>query len=198
MRRLAILPRRLRRDARGVTIVEFALVSPVLMMVIMGLSEICYQAYATAIVTGALQKAGRDSTLETGAANSAALDADVITAVRRISKTATYTATRKSYSSFAAVKPEDYSDTNKNGVRDATECYTDANGNGSWDADGGKTGLGGADDVVVYEMTVSYPRLFPLAKLLGWSGPQTITARTVLKNQPFQQQNVPTPVVRCT
>ena len=195
-----LLPPRsgLRGDARGATVVEFALVAPVLLLTIMGFTDLCYRGYASSILSGAIQKAGRDSTLETGSANLATLDANVIAAVRQIAKNATYTTTRRSYSTFSAVKPEDYTDTNNNGIRDPGECYTDANNNGSWDADGGNNGLGSADDIVVYQVTVTYPRIFPLAKFLGWSTTQQISAKTILRNQPYNEQNIPTPVVRCT
>ena len=185
-------------DARGATVIEFALVAPVLLLTVMGFTDLLYRGYASSILSGAIQKAGRDSTLETGSANLATLDANVIAAVRQIAKNATYTTTRRSYSTFSAVKPEDYTDTNNNGIRDPGECYTDANNNGSWDADGGNNGLGSADDIVVYQVTVTYPRIFPLAKFLGWSTTQQISAKTILRNQPYNEQNIPTPVVRCT
>jgi len=68
------------------------------------------------------------------------------------------------------------------------DCFEDSNGNGSYDSSAGSTGLGGADDIVFYQVTVSMPRLFPMAKLLGWSATQTATANATIRNQPWSNQ----------
>ena len=49
-------------------------------------------------------------------------------------------------------------------------------------------GQGGAKDVVVYSVTVTYPRLFPVAKLIGLSENVKLNATTVLANQPYGDQ----------
>ena len=59
-------------------------------------------------------------------------------------------------------------------------------------------GQGGANDVTYYKMTVTYPRLFPFAWLIGWSATQTISAATILKNQPYATQTVTTVQTICT
>ena len=66
--------RALSRNSRGVTVVEFAIVAPVMMMLLMGLSDLAYQIYAQSILNGALQKAGRDATIQGAANNTAAID----------------------------------------------------------------------------------------------------------------------------
>jgi hypothetical protein len=60
----------------------------------------------------------------------------------------------------------------------------------------GRTGLGGADDIVYYKVVVTYQRLFPLSKLLGFSPTQTSSANTVLRNQPYAAQAIP--AITCT
>ncbi len=62
----------------------------------------------------------------------------------------------------------------------------------------GASGQGGADDAVLYTMTVSYKRMFPMAGMLGWPSQQTITASTVLRNQPYSSQSTATPKTICT
>jgi Flp pilus assembly protein TadG len=180
----------LARDRRGATVIEFAIVAPVMMLVLMGLSDLCYQIYAQSIVTGAMQKAGRDSTIQGAGNNTAAIDAKVSDMVKTIAKNATFTFTRKNYDTFSTAKPEPFNDTNNNGVRDAGECYMDINANSQWDVDPGADGQGGANDVTLYSVTVSYPRLFPVAGLFGWPSTNTITANTLLKNQPYATQQV--------
>ena len=62
------------RDETGATIVEFALISPVLVLTLMGLFDLSYNFYAETMIEGAIQKAARDSTLEAYAGNGTALD----------------------------------------------------------------------------------------------------------------------------
>ncbi|MFW2853152.1 TadE/TadG family type IV pilus assembly protein [Sphingomonas sp. TX0543] len=189
--------RRLSRDRRGVTIVEFALVAPVMLILLMGLGDMLYQGYVQSVLTGAVQKAARDATIQGNAQNTAALDAKVTSMVQYIAPAATFASSRKSYAYFGAAAPEPFIDTNGNGVRDPGECYTDINGNKAWDADPGATGQGGANDATMYTMTVTYPRLFPVASLIGWPSTLTISAMTFLKNQPYATQVQPTQATIC-
>jgi Flp pilus assembly protein TadG len=185
----------LRRDRRGAAAVEFALVVPVMMMFMMGIGDLLYGIYANAIVFGAVQKAGRDSTLQMNASTTAttAIDEKVMVMVKKVAPAATYVSSRKNYTTFSNVdKPEPHTDVvkagNTAGVRDAGECYSDTNGNGSYDLQGGRVGIGGANDIAQYTITVTYPRVFPVARLLGWGTTGTITVQTVLKNQPYAAQ----------
>lgn len=187
---------RLKDDSRGATIVEFAIVSPVMLLMLMGLGDMLYQQYAQSILNGAVQKAARDSTIE--AASTATIDGRVQTMIQTISRNAVLSATRTSYDNFTEVAPEPFTDSNGNGIRDPGECYTDENGNNQWDADPGTSGQGGASDVTLYTVTVTYPRLFPVAGLLGWSSTQTISAKTLLKNQPYAAQTTATNTTICT
>ncbi|WP_375397899.1 TadE/TadG family type IV pilus assembly protein [uncultured Sphingomonas sp.] len=204
------LLRRLRRDRRGATVIEFAIVAPVMLALLMGIFDLLYQVYAQALLNGALQKAGRDSSIQGGAQNTATIDGTVIGMMTAIMKNPTkacpvaatgaftWCSTRKSYAQFANIKPEDFTDSNGNGKRDAGECFTDINGNKTWDADPGIASQGGANDVTVYSMTVSYPRLFPVYGLFGWSPNQSISATTVLKNQPYATQSAQAVASICT
>ena len=46
-------------------------------------------------------------------------------------------------------------------------------------------------------MDVTYNRLFPLASVLGGSGYETLSATTILKNQPHKTQNASAPKQVC-
>lgn len=193
--------RRLRPADRGAAAVEFALVAPVLMMSMMGLGNLIHAIYAQSIVVGAVQKAGRDGTIQNkgSAAATAALDAKVMESIRQVAPGATFVSTRQNYANFSNVgKPEPHTDNagGRTGQYDAGECYSDTNGNGSWDADGGRAGVGGANDIAKYTITVTYPRLFPTPGL-NWGANGTITASTVLKNQPYAAQGAATAVTIC-
>lgn len=189
---------RLAGDRRGIAAVEFAILAPVMLTLMMGLMELGYQAYVQAAVTGAVQKAGRDSAIQ--GATPATIDAKVLGQVQMIAKGAAFTSgfpTRLNYSNFSAIAPEPFVDSNNNGVRDAGECYTDVNGNGRWDDDAGRTGQGGANDVTVYTVSVDYPRLFPVARWFGWASTATLSASTTLMNQPYASQTVNNPPTIC-
>lgn len=188
----------LRDDRRGAVLVEFAILTPVMLVMLMGLGDMLYQVYTQSILNGELQKAARDSGIEGGATNTATIDAKVQTMVKKIAPGATFTSTRKSYDTFSEVAPEPFTDSNGNGVRDPGECFTDENGNGTWDQDPGAAGQGGASAVTVYTMTATYPRLFPVAGLLGWPTTQTVSATTLLKNQPYATQTTTANVTVCT
>ena len=204
-----MIRRGLARDTRGAALVEFAIVAPVMILLMMGLGDMLYTLYAKAVLNGAVQKAARDSGIQGGALLSGTLDGRVATMMGNLMATPinscaanptvpTWCSTRKSYSTFSQIAPEPFTDVNADGIRQVGECYSDINGNRQWDADPGKTGQGGANDVTVYTMTITYPRLFPVAALFGWSTNSIITATTTLKNQPYASQATSTPATICT
>ena len=181
--------RRLRRDERGNTIIEFAIVAPVMALTMMGLGDLLHQSYAQSVLDGAVQKAGRDSAIQGGAEKTTQLDDKVMTMVRRVANDATYTSTRRNETTFTRVGPEAFTDAAPyNGVRDPGECFDDVNKNGVWDSNPGKTGQGGASDVTIYRVEVTYRRPFPVWSFLGKPSTQTIAAQTILKNQPYASQ----------
>ncbi|MXO90299.1 TadE/TadG family type IV pilus assembly protein [Pontixanthobacter aquaemixtae] len=174
----------LRRDEQGVSILEFALIAPVLLTMILGLFDLSYNMYANSMLHGAVQQAARESTLE--GASEQGVDSAVTDAVHDVVPHATLTFDRKAYASFTAVAQEEaFTDVNEDGTCNEGEPFEDANGNGIWDRDQGEAGMGGARDAVLYNVTISYPRAFPIAPFIGISPFQQTTATTVLRNQPF-------------
>lgn len=195
---MPLSPRGVLGDRRGVTAVEFGILAPVMLVLMLGLSDLLYQVYIQSVLDGAMMKAGRDSALEVNKVNDVEMDKMVKSFVTMLGPDAKFVPERKNYQNFGSVRAEPFTDTNKNGVRDAKECFDDLNGNKQWDADPGLTGQGSANDVTKYTMTVTYPRLFPIAPLVGWSSKMTIKSTTLLKNQPYKTQ-VTTPVANlCT
>jgi Flp pilus assembly protein TadG len=179
------------RDADGATAVEFALVAPALLTMLFGLFDLGHNMYTAQMLQGAIQKSARDSTIEGAASSSAQLDAFVTKAVRAIAPGASLSFSRKSY---AVARPEDFTDLNANSICDNGEAFEDVNANGTWDKDVGKDGLGSARDAVLYTVTVTYNRLFPTAAFIpGQSKSITMAASTVLRNQPYGQQDVVSP-----
>lgn len=199
---IANLIKRLRKNRDGVSIVEFALLAPVLLTMLMGLLDLAYNMYTAQMLQGAIQKAARESTIEGASGRESAINASVTSAVHAIAPNAILTFNRQSYSSFAAAgRPEEYVDQNANGTCDNGELFEDANGNGTWDTDTGTAGFGGARDAVVYSVSVTYERPFPVFALIpGQTSTYTLNTRTILRNQPFgAQEQRPAPTTgNCT
>jgi Flp pilus assembly protein TadG len=185
-------------DDRGAALIEFALVAPVMILALLGMFDLSYNIYATSLLEGAIQKAGRDATLESGGTRTSAIDGHMREVVHNLVPNATVTFDRQHYADFDDVqRPEDFTDSNGDGACNDGEPFEDVNGSGTWDTERGQSGVGGARDAVLYTVTVTYPRRFPFMRVIGFSDTVTSRARTVLRNQPFGAQNLPATVGNC-
>lgn len=202
------LLKRLRADRRGSYVIEFALVTPILLVAMFGMLDMAYRLYAKSILEGAVLKAARDSTLELGstAANNTLVDNIVKNTFKDVNGKvvdADYTFTRRNFADFSnAGKMEPA--TGPGGqcappVGATVYTYVDVNNSGSWD-DGAIAGQGGANDAVLYTVTVRHQSLSPVNSLFGAEKFQTIRASTVLRNQPYNNQAARTtgPTRNCT
>lgn len=182
--------RSLRSDASGVSTIEFAILSPVLFLIICGGLEVGHTMYVQSVLTGQMQKAGRDLALE-GSANAGAraqLEQRVSDSIRPLISSPTITFVTKAYHDYRNVgRPEEYVDTNGNGVCDNKEPYVDANNNGAWNDDSANAGPEGAKDVVLFEATVRYNRIISGA-YLPFGNEVTLKSSTLLRNQPSSDQ----------
>jgi hypothetical protein len=194
------LLRRLRDDSSGATLTEFAFVGPVLILLVMGIFDMAHTQYTSALVNGAMQKAGRDMTLESAGSRVTAVDNRVRAQVRTVvPNNATIEFERLSHFDFSDIgEPEEFTDENADGICNNNEVYVDDNDNGNWDADRGRAGIGGARDAVLYTAVVSYPRLFPVHVFTSMPSTVTLRSSTVLRNQPFDEQNRSTDTGNCT
>lgn len=194
--RMRAFARRLRRETRGAYMIEFALIMPTFLMLVMGTFDLGVQMYAKAVLAGAVEHAARANALESNASDQGPIDQIVRNRVGEVASFATLSFNRTRYTSFSDVNnPEAYNDTNGNGARDSWECFSDANGNGSYDTNRGANGQGGASDVVLYRVDMTFNRIFPLWRMLGQPQSKTITVSTVLRNQPYTNQTDQTVVV---
>jgi Flp pilus assembly protein TadG len=198
IRRPFALLRRLRRDRSGATLVEFAFVGPVLILMIMGLFDIAHTQYTRSVLHGAVQKAGRDLTLESAGSREAVIDARVREQVETVMPSGADVRFEKlAHADFADIgEPEiilgdDDQGEPGHGVCEASksERYVDANNNSRWDSNRGSVGIGGARDAVLYTVIVTYPRMFPMYSLVGIPSTVTVEASTVLRSQPFDEQD---------
>ena len=183
---------RLKGDLNGVTIVEFALLLPVMLLLICGTIEAGHMIMARVVLEGAVTEAARLATasLETNETDRDAIMRDSIT--RAMSDFATapgqsLTITTTAFRNFSAAYPEDYDDTNHNGRYDLGEAFIDRNQNARWDDASPLTGstLGGPGDVVSY--TARFPKRVLFNFLAGTFGATNgmlpLTATTVVRNE---------------
>lgn len=180
-------------DESGVTVVEFALVAPVFLVLLTAVFDIGFLIYTRAVLQGAIEEGARSASLEN--TQWADIEARVNKQVRAVIPVGnpdtdiSFDFDPTYYASYKDIQlPEDFTDKNKNGVRDADECFVDRNGNGKFDLDVGLAGRGGAQDVVSISAEVTYKRIFPLWSLIGQPQTHTTRASTYLRNQPFSAQ----------
>ena len=194
----SVVHRSLARDARGVTIVEFAMILPALCVLLLATFDLGYRSYVASVLQGALHEAARMATV--GGVTQAQIDARVNRRLRDFASGATITIQISNYADFASVRqPERITqDTAPTGRYNAGDCYEDFNGNSRYDTDRGASGFGGADDIVNYQVTMTYPRIVPIAGFLGWGNTQTVSSSTVLRNQPYAARTGRTLVTRCS
>ncbi|MBF9150591.1 TadE/TadG family type IV pilus assembly protein [Novosphingobium jiangmenense] len=176
------------RDKSGSTIVEFAIVVPLFLVLLIGIMDVGQMVYGKAVLTGAVHRAARDSSLETR--NTSEADATVLEAIRPVLPGVKITTSRTSYYDFADVgRAEKWNDKNANALCDAGETYTDENRNGQWDEDVGQKGSSGsANDVVVYQVTAKFKPVFQVPFLPRLWAERSLQATAVTKNQPFGNQ----------
>jgi hypothetical protein len=174
-------------------LVEFAMIAPVFLLLILGGLDLCHTMYVRSVLTGQLQKAARDLSLEDASASvrQDAIETAVRNAVQNVAPTATVTITPTAYRDYSSVgNGEEFNDGNHNGRCDNKESFVDNNRNGVRDADSGEDGRGGAKDVVLLTATVSYDHL-PLAAMFTGGSRVELTAKTLIRNQPNDQQPDP-------
>jgi hypothetical protein len=190
--------RPLARNQDGATIVEFAIVLPVFATLICGGLDFAHWAYVRSATTGAIESVARSTGVGGASVDPRVYEEQVETMVKKIASTATFEWDKKSYYEFSGIgKPEKLtSDLDEDGVYDTGDCWEDLNPNGTYDVAPGRDGIGGADDIVFYKVTVSYDPLITLTNLLpGVPADRTVVASTIIKRQPHAAQVVP--AIRC-
>lgn len=181
------------KDNSAISITEFGLIAPVVATMLLGIMDAGHTLYMRTVLDGAIQDIARDSSLEDGGilAKQEAVNARITQQIQKLNKDATVTITRRYYRNFTNAynaDAEEFTDTNNDGECNNGEPYVDVNLNETWDSDGGDAGQGGAKDVSIVTVKVTYARLFPMAALAGLPANVTVAANTVLANQPYGDQ----------
>jgi hypothetical protein len=197
---------RLRADTRGGTIVEFALLLPVLLLLICGAIDLGYLFFAQTALNGAIMQGAQvaSSSMEkTEAQRRDVFREGIIKSMSEFSdEQPTITATV--YHTFGDSFPEDYTDANQNGKYDGPtkdfpgEQFVDRNDNGHWDPDvpvkSGAMTMGDTGDVVSYSASLPVRHLFGAIDWKGlgfadWgSGSVNLKAFAVMRNEATKTQ----------
>lgn len=181
--------RRFGANADGVTAIEFAMIAPVLTLMIAGIVELGMMTAAQRILDDSLfvaSRVGKTGYIDTGKTQAATIRAGVEKAASALLDPAKITLTSVSYPDYSYMTPEPFTDTNKNGKWDAGEPYTDTNGNGKYDNGEGASGTGSCGQIVAYTATYNWTLFTPLiGQLLGTNGIAPIKSRIVVKNEPY-------------
>lgn len=190
--------RKLRRDPSGAVLVEFAILIVPLLMVVLGFCELGYRGYVRSTLQGSLNDISRTATVENpNLAGSGSLEDRIKKQVRDkmglLSDDATYDFKINNFRNFGSVGTAEslVTDVNGNGKYDPGDCWEDSNPNKSFDLSAGQSGVGGADDVVVYDVTMTVPHLFPVMGLFNVDDHFDAKATAMIRTQPYANQRVP-------
>ncbi len=175
----------LARDKKGVTVVEFGLILPVTLTLLLGSIDLGWQMYASSVAQGSLQRQARLSALEN--ASFSAMKANIKGDLKLFADASDISITAKSYKSFTGIgAPEKITtDIAPLNAINKGDCFVDSNSNGVYDTAQGSSGIGTAEDAVVYEMEMSFERLMPFSTYVGMSNPVVIKRKAIVKNEPF-------------
>lgn len=183
------LLRRLTRNDRGATAVEFGLIAPAFFVVAWATVELGLVLLASSLLEGSVREAAR-----AGLTGYTPSGVDRTLYIRNIVKNYTIglidmsklQITTLVYSSFANVgQPEPFTDTNHNGTHDGGEAFVDVNGNGQWDADMGVAGLGGPGDIVLYTLSYDWDFMAGFAESIFGIPTIHLKASVAIRNEPF-------------
>ncbi len=183
---------KLRHERRGVAVIEFALLSPIMLFLICGAIEIGNMIFARVVLEGAVTEAARLATAsleDSEAQRTTTMKNSIIESMHQfpIAKNNSLVITTTVYRNFSDAYPEPYNDANGNKKYDLGETFSDRNQNGIWDDAKPVTGstLGGPGDVVSY--TAKFPKrvLFSfVGDLIGFkNGVIPLAATTVTRNE---------------
>jgi Flp pilus assembly protein TadG len=181
------LLRLLARDRSGAAAVEFALVAPALILLVVGSFEVAIMLFVGGTVESAVLAASRFGI--TGFEDEGVSREDrirEIIAERTLGFVDMDEAEISTlvYSDFEDIgEPEPFTDGNGNGQHDPGEAFNDVNGNGQWDDDMGTAGLGGPGDIVLYDVEYEVGAVTRLLEPL--LGRIVHHAAVAVRNEPF-------------
>lgn len=176
------------RDRNGSTMVEFAIVFPAFLVMVLGIIEVAMVIFISSSIESAVLEASRFG-ITGGTTGGISRQQRVLDIVNEntygLVDMATVDVETLVYGSFADIgEPEPFDDANGSGSFDDGEIFTDVNGNGMWDADMGAAGLGGPSDVVVYSVRYDWGIMTPMFKGIMGDSVRHVSSVAV-RNEPY-------------
>lgn len=184
---------RLRTHDAGGAMIEFALVAPMLITLIVAVMEFAMVIVVMVLLEGGVREAARYGMTGQEPAGHSRLE-EIVNIINSHSLGLVDITTNDVdvlvYDDFSSVDSGDelVVDVNGNGDWDASDgdTYNDLNGNGSWDPDPGVPGAGEGGEVVLYRVTANWDALTPLlAPFFGDGGYIPLSASVVIRNEPY-------------
>ena len=178
-------------DRQGTSALEFALVSPIVILLIVGTMEFAMIGFRTTILEGGLREAARFGTTGATMPGTADREEAIINIVNdHANGLFTVTTAELStlvYPDFSQVgEPEPYTDEDASGDWNDPEPYTDVNCNDQYDEDIGLAGAGGGSEVVLYTVDLEVDSLTGLIDhFITDSGKIPLSATIAIRNEPF-------------
>ncbi len=188
---LARLCRQLKKRD-GVTMLEFALIVPVLVTLLVAIIELSLIYMTQALMENASASAsrlGKTGYVASGMTREQTILADLQRFNNQLFRVDEMSVTSLSYARIQDIgQPEPFVDANHNNQWDTTERYDDINNNGQYDTDQGTPGYGGSGNVVVFTLAYPWRIMTPLlGEALGEGGVRVLSARMVVKNEPYDE-----------
>ena len=192
-RRLPASLCRLLACRRGAGAIEFALAAPVLFFFVVGIMEVGMVLFVNTALEGGVRQASRigmTGYVPEGMTREEAITQIILDNGMGLIDPQKIVIETTTYESFGAVGTpgETYDDENGNGEYDSGEPFDDANGNGAYDGEPGVPGLGGAGDVVLYQVSYDWPMITGLlaSALGGADGKVSLSASIAVRNEPVR------------
>ena len=177
-----------RNDENGVTAIEFALIAPVFLFIMMGIVEFSLIMLTSFVMEGATNITSRLG--KTGfVAENTTRQEQIVKSIK--DRTAGLLdpekihITTEVYSNFENIGKAEPCITSSPCSGAAGVNFVDVNGNGTWDSDMGAAGLGNAGDVVVYTVSYAWPLITPMISTFLGGNTFDISARAVVRNEPY-------------
>jgi Flp pilus assembly protein TadG len=173
----------------GATIIEFALIAPMLFLLLAGIIELGLILFTTSAMEGATNigaRIGKTGFTTGGLSREQYIRNEIQRLTGGFLNAASLNISILSYSSFANVgQPEPCLAPPTPPCPGAPGVnYVDVNGNGTFDTDQGRATAGGSGSIVLYRTTYAWRLFTPImAQLLGTNGMYTITAVAAVRNE---------------
>lgn len=177
-------------DKRGSTLMEFALIAPVIVTSIVAAMEFGIIMLTNTLMESSLREAARygiTGQQPQGKTRQERLIEIIDERTMGLVDMQQAKVHILVYPSFSDIgRGEDFVDGNANGTYDVGETFMDENGNGVWDEDVGAAGSGESGDIVVYRLQYDWPIMTPLAsRFIGNDGHLPLAASITVRNEPW-------------